>query len=45
MKHPTTLAAALLVGVLAVRAGAAPLATVEVAPAAGDRTYAAEAVV
>ena len=45
MKHPTTLAAALLVGVLAVRAGAAPLATVEVAPAAGDRTYAAEGVV
>ena len=45
MNHPTTLDAALLVGVLAVRAGAAPLATVEVAPAAGDRTYAAEAVV
>lgn len=45
MSHPTTLAAALLAGALAAHAAAAPLATVTVAPAAGERTYAAEGVV
>ena len=45
MKHPTILAAAALAGALAAHAAAAPLATVAVAPASGERTYTAEAVV
>ena len=46
MKHLTRFAyAAVLAGTLALPSGAAPLATVAVAPAAGDRTYAAEGVV
>ena len=45
MKHLPTIAAAVLAGVLATLAAAAPLATVVVAAATGQRDYAAEGVV